>query len=259
MTTTKKLVSNLSIQRTPGIEYSVNPRPERLVFVCGLHRSGTSLVEQMLVSQLDLSCLRMRVPENEGQHAQTVYSPALAFGGPGRFAFSDDMQRELKSLNDFDEHRKTILSDWAPFMVGSSTTLIEKSPPNLTKIWWLRKVFPGARFVIVVRDPRAVSGATQKWSQTSLEELMMHWHVAHSLALKDISANDCVTIKYEDLVASPDEVLNRIAQFLEAAWRPKQLPIADQYKKLLSSNDKYIARHSCRFYGKGVWDDFGYG
>jgi hypothetical protein len=258
MTTTKKPLNSLAIQRTPGIEYSADPQPEHLVFVCGLHRSGTSLLEQMLVSQLDLSCLRMRVPENEGQHAQTVYSPARAFGGPGRFAFSEDMQRELISLRDFNEHRKTMLSDWTPFMVGSSTTLIEKSPPNLTKIWWLRKVFPGAKFVIVVRDPRAVAGATQKWSQTSLEELVMHWHVAHSRALKDISTIDCITVKYEDLVAAPDEVIHRIAQFLGAAWRPKNLPVADQYRKLLNSNDKYIAIHSCRFYGKGAWDDFGY-
>lgn len=247
-----------AVQRIEGIDYNDAPRVIRMVFVCGLHRSGTSLLEQSLVAELELSCLRMNVSENEGQHAQTVYSPAIRFGGPGRFAFSEDMQRELSSLSDFAAHGKALIADWAPFVAGSSPVLIEKSPPNLTKIWWLRRVFPGASFIVLVRDPRAVSAATQRWSNASLEELMMHWNVAHSLALRDMRPEDCITVRYEDFVASPGSAVDRIAKFLRCERRARALPIAGRYQELVNSNDKYIAMHSCRFYGKGAWDDFGY-
>jgi hypothetical protein len=247
-----------SIRRRPEFDYNDHPRIEKLVFICGLHRSGTTLLEQLLVSQLDLSCLRMDVPENEGQHAQSVYSPARLFGGFGRFAFSAEMQDELMSLRDLEQCRKTIISDWARFIVGSSVTLIEKSPPNLTKIWWLRKVFPGARFLILVRDPRAVAGATCKFSGTSLEELMMHWNVAYSMALRDISSEDCMTVKYEDLAECASAAVLRIAGFLGVERRPHALPMAERHREIVSSNKKYIAMHGCRFYGKGAWNDFGY-
>jgi hypothetical protein len=201
----------------------------------------------------------MNVSENEGQHAQAVYSPAFVFGGPGRFAFSADMRRELKALCDFENHRKAILSDWAAFVVGSSPTLIEKSPPNLTKIWWLRNVFPGAKFIILARDPLAVAGATLKWSRTSLEELMMHWHVAYSAALKDISPDDCITVRYEDFTADPETSVDRIGQFLAVERRPEALTISNRFKEMSNSNGKYIVMHGGRTYGKGAWNDFGYG
>lgn len=258
MTVRKQIGASRSVQRTPGIEYNEDPRVEQLVFICGLHRCGTSLLEHILVSELDLSCLRMNVSENEGQHAQSVYSPAFVFGGPGRFAFSADMQRELGALCDYENHRKAILSDWASFVVGSSATMIEKSPPNLTKIWWLRSVFPGARFIILARDPRAVAGATRKWSRTSLEELMMHWHVAYSAALKDFRPDDCIAVKYEDFTANPESTVDRIAHFLAIGRRPAVLTISDRFKKMSNSNDEYIAMHGGRTYGRGAWNGFGY-
>lgn len=248
-----------SAQRTPGIGYNENPCIERMVFICGLHRSGTSLLEHILMSQLTLSCLRMNVPENEGQHAQTVYSPARAFGGPGRFAFSAEMRGELEALCDFENHRAAILADWASFVVGSSTILLEKSPPNLTKIWWLRRVFPGSKFIILARDPRAVAGATLKWSGTSLNELMMHWHVAYSAALMDSRADDCMTVRYEDFTADHETIVDQIARFVSVERRIEAQTMSGRFRNISSSNDKYIAMHGGRTYGHGVWNEFGYG
>ena len=163
------------LARLEGITYTDDPVIERLVFICGLHRSGTTALERLLVSRYRLACLRANRPVSEGQHLQSVYSPARAFGGPGRFAFSRAMMQELEGLRDHADCRERILADWRRFVVGTAPVLLEKSPPNLTKIWWLRSVFPGSRFVVVTRDPRAVAAATQKWSGTSLTELMLHW------------------------------------------------------------------------------------
>lgn len=256
---TRYLRRGQPVERREGIAYAANPRIERLVFICGLHRSGTTLLEHLLVSALRLSCLRMTVPENEGQHAQTVYSPAAVFGGPGRFAFSQEMERELHLLEDHDACRARILADWKPFVSGDFPALIEKSPPNLTKIWWLRKVFPGSKFLILTRDPRAVAGATQKrWGNGRLEDLVRHWHVAHSMALRDMDDGDCLGIRYEDLLQFEERTVTAISRFLGVAERSGRQTLPVRFRTLSSSNEGYIAMHGGRVYGAGAWNAFGY-
>lgn len=247
------------VERREGIAYEPCPQIDRLVFICGLHRSGTTLLENLLVAALRLSCLRMMVPENEGQHAQEVYSPAAAFGGPGRFAFSEDMERELHLLQDHGACRARILADWSPFVTGGFPVLIEKSPPNLTKIWWLRKVFPGAKFLILTRDPRAVAGATQKrWGRGPLEHLVRHWHVAYSMALRDMDASDCLSIRYEDLLQDEERTVIAISRFLCVAERSGRQPLPERFRTLSSSNEAYITMHGSKAYGAGAWNAFGY-
>ena len=246
------------LARLEGITYTEDPVIERFVFICGLHRSGTTALERLLVSRYRLACLRANRPESEGQHLQSVYSPARAFGGPGRFAFSRAMVQELKGLCDHADCRDRILADWRRFVVGTVPVLLEKSPPNLTKIWWLRKVFPGSRFVVIVRDPRAVAAATQKWSGTSLAELMMHWNAAYSHALDDFRDEDSIYLRYEDLTAHPDDEIARLGAFLECEARPEPGPLEENYTRLRNSNPSYIAAHEGTRYGAGIWDRFGY-
>ena len=55
--------------------------PPALVFVGGLHRSGTSLVHRCLASHPAVSGFSdTGVPEDEGQHLQTVYPPDFRHG-----------------------------------------------------------------------------------------------------------------------------------------------------------------------------------
>src|SRR5438067_13166162 len=60
----------------------------RYVFICGLHRSGTTLLGRN-VARLE-NCTGFSntgVIEDEGQFLQDVYPPSRAYGGPGRFGF----------------------------------------------------------------------------------------------------------------------------------------------------------------------------
>ncbi|MEM7690218.1 MAG: sulfotransferase [Pseudomonadota bacterium] len=246
-------------ERLPEVAYNDNPIIERLVFICGLHRSGTTLLERMLTSQYEVSYLRATVPESEGQHMQSVYAAGLEFGGAGLFAFSQDMQRQLSDLlSDPKECRERILKEWSRFVVGDSATLIEKSPPNLTKIDWLRSVFPGSRFVIMTRDPRAAAGATRKWSHTPLSDLMRHWDRAHAIALQEMRDEDCATIRYEDLCDDPQGEIERIATFLDLTERDRSQQLEERHASLTNSNAKYLKMHGTTRYGAGAWQNFGY-
>lgn len=248
-----------SPSRLPNYEYNERPNVRRMLFVVGLHRSGTTLVEQHVVNNLEIACLRMGVPENEGQHAQNVFSPDDALGGPGRFAFNRELEEELKGIPDAPSAREKLLSAWSRFVVGDSDTLAEKSPSNLLRVAWLRSVFPGAKFLVVTRDPRAVAGATQKWSKTSLYELMMHWNVAYSKASRDFLPADCLSVRYEDFVEEPLGELERIESFIEVPRKEESKNVIDdRFSGLENRNAAYVARHTVPSYGKGIWDEYGY-
>lgn len=247
-----------SAERCDDMIYNENPTIEKLVFIAGLHRSGTTLLERTLVARYDLSCLRASVPESEGQHMQSVFPIARLHGGPGRFAFSADMRAALSDITSLEDCRARILADWSDFVVGGSPVLLEKSPPNLTKIAWLRKVFPGCRFIIMTRDPRAVAAATQKWTGTSLPELMMHWNVAYSLAIEEFREEDCCIIRYEDLCSDLEMELTRIAKLLELTPRSEVQKLEARHNELFNSNSKYLKMHGGTRYGRGVWENFGY-
>ncbi|MBN9890473.1 sulfotransferase family protein [Salipiger abyssi] len=244
--------------RLDDVTYNDAPHLDRFVFVGGLHRSGTTLLERTLAARYELSYLRATVPESEGQHMQSVYRAALHYGGPGKFAFSSTMRADLEKLDDLKDCRGRIIQDWSRFVVGDSPVLLEKSPPNLTKIAWLRKVFPGSRFVIMTRDPRAASAATLKWAHTSLDELMRHWDAAYTQAMADFSDADCILLRYEDLCADPEAELTRVAGFLNLTPRTDIQEVESRHLTLRNSNAKYIELHEGARYGAGIWDQLGY-
>jgi len=230
---------------------------DKFIFVCGLHRSGTTIIENYIHSVFDVSVLRADVPENEGQHLQDVYPPAKKFGGPGKFAFAQQMHPKEPTDSEASKCKNRLLECWMPHICGNETTLCEKSPPNLTKIKWLRKVFPNSMFIIVTRDPRAVASATIKWSKTSLESLVFHWHVAYSSAIESMS-HDCVIIRYEDFCLNPFEVIENsgICSFVNK--RKNTLDVDERFGIIINNNEYYISEHESMYYGCGAWDHFGY-
>lgn len=228
-----------------------------MIFIAGLHRSGTSLIEQFIYSRLAVSVLRGPVPENEGQFFQDVYPTGRQHGGPGRFAFAPEMHPAVPPADLAAQYRTRLLDCWRPHIVGSADVLMEKSPPNITKIGWLRTVFPGSGFIVVARDPRAVALATQKWSGTTLEELVLHWHVAYSAAHEAL-AEDCTVVRYEDFCRDPAGFVDRLSRDLNVALRPQPLDMAERFATVSDANADYIEGFPQRRFGPGAWEKFGY-
>jgi hypothetical protein len=60
----------------------------KIVFIVGLHRSGTTLLEDIFSKHADVSSFENTgFPMDEGQYLQTVYPIGQHFGGPGKFGF----------------------------------------------------------------------------------------------------------------------------------------------------------------------------
>jgi len=209
-----------------------------IVFVGGLHRSGTSLVHRCLASHPDISGFAdTGVEEDEGQHLQTVYPPGKQFGGPGKFGFHAQAHLTEDSPLVCVESRDRLMQEWGRHWDMARPVLVEKSPPNLIRTRFLQALFPESRQIVVLRHPIAVASATQKWSHTSYVSLIQHWLACHETLLADLPhVRRLMVMRYEDFVAAPDAVLASAFRFIGVEPRPSGLQVRT------GVNDAYFSR-----------------
>jgi hypothetical protein len=188
----------------------------KFIFLCGLHRSGTSPLFRILREHPEISGFRdTGVPEDEGQHLQTVFHPGKFHGGPGQFGF--DPAAYLTENSDLiaSEKRKKLFQEWSQHWDLRKPFLLEKSPPNLIRTRFLQAMFPNSSFIVILRHPVAASLATSKWAASSFESLIQHWLHCHRLFESDRRHLTSVhVLKYEDLIGSTESELQKIFEFL---------------------------------------------
>ncbi|MEN0019461.1 MAG: sulfotransferase [Planctomycetota bacterium] len=115
----------------------------------------------------------------------------------------------------------------------------EKSPGHLSRVLELAEMYPKARFVQIVRDPRAVALSLQEvktkhktdtgFGSTHFAVTVRDWSTAISQSrtyAKELPDRYHL-LRYEDLVTEPARELRSITKFLELPWddsllRPEQ-------------------------------------
>ena len=220
--------------------------PNQLVFVTGLHRSGTSLLFRCLRDHPHISGFsKTGVPEDEGQHLQSVIPTARHFGGPGRFGFDPAAYLDEQSPLARPASADKMMAEWAPYWDLSRPILIEKTPPTLIRTRFFQALFPEAKFVVVLRHPLAVAYATYKWKGwtvrkrdgLSLGRLIEHWLITHERFAADVGHLQQVkVILYEHLVAQPDDIFAQLYEFLGVE------PAAQRQEIRSNINDSYFQR-----------------
>lgn len=190
----------------------------KIVFIIGLHRSGTTLLEDILSLHSDISSFeKTGFPKDEGQFVQTVYPIAQKFGGPGKFGFNPESHLTEKSPLCTLENRNKLLNEWGRYWDYKKKYLLEKSPPHIVKTRFLQTLFPEACFIILTRHPLAVAMATQKWSKTTIFDLIKHWIKCHDILKVDIQfiePKNIFWLRYEDLVSNPEIELKKVSDYI---------------------------------------------
>ena len=181
--------------------------PIRPLFIVGMMRSGTSLVEQILASHTDVhgageleTMNRLIVPRLSAMDIDAVRSGYLA---------------ALSALN----VREKIITD--------------KMPLNFRWIDIILAALPEARIIHVKRDPRAVcwsiykhyfpaTGNAYAYDLRDLveyhalyEDLMAFWHDRHADRIYDLC--------YEDLTRDQERETRRLLEFCDLDWQEQCL------------------------------------
>jgi hypothetical protein len=189
----------------------------KLVFVGGLHRSGTTPLARVLAEHPQVSGFSgTSATEDEGQHLQDVYPAARMYGGAGRFALNPRAHLTETSALATAANAAGLFAQWQPYWDTSREVLVEKSPPNLVMTRFLQALYPQAYFVVIVRHPVVVALSTEKWLHgRSLRTPMANWFAAHdTFAADSTRLGRLHVVKYESLVADPQAELDAIGTFL---------------------------------------------
>lgn len=211
------------------MEKSRSQLGSRLVFVGGSPRSGTTLLQSMLDSHPDI-CGGPEfdlVPEIAGLRNRlraSVSSGRISVYGSG-----EDIDRETGSFIE------RLLLPYADSR--GCRILSEKTPWNVLAFKELLEIFPEARFIFCVRDPRAVAASMLRVSKRAREQGFLSPSSTRNLAaaIKTIkrtneagfeaarTSDRVLTATYERLVADPEGETRRICAFLGLPWSGEML------------------------------------
>lgn len=202
------------------------------VFVCGLHRSGTTVLARDIARFRDCTAFQNTgALMDEGQYLQEVYPTDNAFGGAGKFGFASQAHLTETSPLLTPAHISRLQQSWEKYWEAGKPVRIEKTPGNLLMTRFLQAAFENACFVVIKRHPLAVSLATRKWSRTSLASLFEHWLRCHAIFDEDKThLRRVYELKYEDYVRDPGTHLKRIADFV-GVERPAVAETSKDYNR----------------------------
>jgi hypothetical protein len=110
---------------------------------------------------------------------------------------------------------------------------LDKTPRYYEILQDLARALPGAKFVLLHRNPLSVlTSILQSWMYGDLRRLALCQRDLHAaphrmLDFENGLAGDRLVVRYEDLVTSPREEVARLCSFLEVEFEPEMLQVGD--------------------------------
>ncbi len=196
------------------------------VFLAGFPRSGTTLTERLLGAHPAAKILDEDSPVRE-----TIMEARRLAGGalyPG--VLDEITPAQAESLRRF--YWSGITRRAGPIAEGG--VLIDKVPLHLLDLAAIVRLFPRARLLIALRDPRDVCvSASMQLMQPNPS--MAHLRTIEGaarfyaqvmglwLAVRGGLTNPMLESRYEDLVADPEPAARRLLEFVGLTWDPAVL------------------------------------
>lgn len=211
---------------------------KKYVFVCGLHRSGTTPLQKILGQSPIISKMENTGSMyNEGQHNQSVYKDEWKFGGPGCFANNEDYHYTNKCHLLTKENNSKIIVEWAKYWDLSKQILLEKSPPNLIHTLYLQELVTKSYFIVIIRHPFICSMATinQSWSkEKSIDKYIQHWLKAHQIFFEDKPFIKKYFLLHYEKIENDSSLAEKLSEFLEEDFEKSKITF-DKFKNTDSS------------------------
>jgi len=225
------------VAEAPGRARAPAVRPvdsSRHIFIVGLPRSGTTLVERILTG---LAGVR-----SNGETENFSRALLAAARGPG------DVFQQAAAADPW-----AVAANYAGFAHGEtgSDRIIEKLPMNYLYLGAIRRALPDAAILLIRRSPldscfamyRTLFGDAYPFSYdfddlaryyAAYERLMTHWRTVLGGRLREVV--------YEDLVREPQRIGAILAQHCGIAWSDAAIEIQNNQSVSLTASAAQVRR-----------------
>ncbi|HZD54010.1 MAG TPA: sulfotransferase [Woeseiaceae bacterium] len=192
------------------------------IFICGMFRSGSTLIEQILSAHPSITA------GGEVDRLQWLIARRLA---PYPQRARDASPAELRELGDaYLAHLRDIARSDA-----DDAAVTDKRPDNFLHLGLIKALFPPVRIVYTKRDPadNCLSIYFQPLGRLSYAtdlENTAHYYGQHERLMRHWQAcfpENIFTVDYDELVREPRAVFSRLFEFLGLAWEDNYLNLAE--------------------------------
>ena len=195
-------------------EYATPGMAAEPVFFLGFPRSGTTLMDQMLSAHPGIEVIEERellLPSRE---------TLRDFGSPSDWLALDNQQLEPA--------RQAYLTAAGHWRQRDNSLLIDKQPLNAAYLPLIQRLFPRARILLAIRDPRDVVlsclfqpfelvGAMPYFLQPETS-VRCYETVMTTVLESQPGFRNWHSYRYEDLIDNQESVLRKILEFLDLPW-----------------------------------------
>jgi hypothetical protein len=256
------------------------PFEQRACFIAGQAKSGTTLLVALLDSHPELlvlpeetayfpTVLTKYAPRGRGAQFDYLTKQSLSnvlFGGPCKWGkrnyatfprekFLQTFERAaFDPANAHEELLVLMVKAYAITLGRSLDSIIrwvEKTPANRNHVSEIISRFPNAKFLVTLRDPRAILAAqialekTRKTGRFSTYYVIAHWRVAAKLARR-IRHGEVpgLVVQYERLVREPASTMEEVCGYLDIDFDAETVLTPTKAGRFWSGNSAARTRFS---------------
>lgn len=211
------------LPRTPPTS-SVPIEERPYIFVGGVPRSGTTLTRVLLDAHPDIRC---------GQETRLI--PRI-LGMRDRWRKSDRERQRLEEAGLNERVLNVVIRNFISNVIEQhgppARRLCNKDPLALNYMEVLARMFPRAKYILLIRDGRAVAHSIVSRNVTisgvdssNFVAAAVFWNRVMEKMWRQCHArlNICLPVYYEELVAKPQQVMKNVLRFLDVAWHDNVL------------------------------------
>ena len=229
-----------------GVEAAAIP-----IFIVGLHRSGTTLLEHMLAGHSDVKALgelydfTSAMRHATDHHCKGVIDATLV-ARSSNVDLGDAGQRYLDSI---------------AWRLEGQRCFTDKLPSNFLNVGFIAHALPQARILHMVRDPveTCFSNLRELFSEANAYSYdlaeMAHYHRLYSALMKHWHARfpgRILDVDYAKLVAQPQIELRRVADFCGVSFEPAMLDSDSRRRSVVTASAVQV-RNSVQVRDRPKW------
>ena len=229
----QKIMAIAKTKIIPPIK-STNNLSARPIFIVGMPRSGTTLIEQMLDMHSEIKGLGEQTTIQNFLHANGFFD---------KEAWSEEQSLELRAL-----YEDIIVE----YKINGARYIIDKNPLNFRFIGPIKNVLPEAIFIHMQRDPIATCWSCfdnyfpdgMAWT-LSMEKIADFFKLySDAMAYwKNLYSKDIMEIHYSNLVVNPENELKKITQRLGLPWDKNMLSFSSSSRVVTTASSIQVRQN----------------